>query len=120
MRSVSQCNGGGMRASRAPADVAALIRTATGSHSAIVDRLSCTDSELRGPLLPRCGEQVELRLEPLSAVGTVRWSAAGRCAVAFDVPLAPFDVLLVERWTGLTQSPAEAQPIEPPRHESMP
>ena len=106
MRNFGQSNGGGRRSSqRVSADVTALVKTLSECHCAIVDDLSCTGIRLRGPRLPRCGEEVELDVEPLSAFGTVIWSAAGRCGIKFDIPLTAFDVVLVKRRTGF-QTPS--------------
>lgn len=102
MRMFGRSSGGGRRsAKRVPAPVAATIKTLSSCRYATVEDLSCTGVRLRGPDLPRAGEEVELRLDPLSAFGSVAWSARERCGITFDIPLTEFDVVLVKRRAGL-------------------
>jgi hypothetical protein len=42
---------------------------------------------LRGPDLPRMGEDLMVAIETVQAFGSVAWSDHGECGIAFDQPL---------------------------------
>lgn len=82
--------GGGRRsAARSAGPLIAVFTTLKQSHSAELADVSSTGARLRGPQLPDMGEELLLSIDVVRAFGSVIWSEAGECGVAFDCPLAP-------------------------------
>ena len=98
MRSFGKAVGGGRRgASREPLPMAAVVSRVEPRQSAVLIDLSTTGARLRGSGLPPMGEAVSVTIDGMRAVGTVAWSDHELCGVAFDAPLAKFEVERLKR-----------------------
>jgi len=81
--------GGGRRsAARSTAPLIAVFTTCARSRSAIIADVSSSGVRLRGPDLPKMGEDLVVAMETVEAFGSVVWSDHGECGIAFDQPLA--------------------------------
>ena len=81
-------NGGGRRsASRSAGPLIAVFTTLKGSNSAVLADISATGARLRGARLPDMGEELLLSIDAVRAFGSVIWSEADECGIAFDHPL---------------------------------
>jgi hypothetical protein len=105
MRTFGQRHGGGRRsAPRISTPAPAVVRTLCNTSYAEVIDISCTGVRLRCSALPDIGEEVDLRIDALSAFGTVVWATADECGIDFDVPLPEFHVSGLKWRTGLAGS----------------
>ena len=59
--------------------------------AALVD-FSSTGARLKGSQLPPVGEPVSLLIDCVRAFGTVAWAEEDLCGIAFDAPLARFEL----------------------------
>lgn len=109
MNEFGKRQGGGRRAApREATPLFAVFSTVSRSDRALVVDVSTNGAGLRGDSLPRSGESLELSIEKVRAFGTVMWSAAGECGIAFDEPMSAPDVLMVrERVTALGGLPPQ-------------
>ena len=88
MVAFGKCKGGGRRSAvRSTAPLMAVFTTCTRSRSAIVADVSSSGVRLRGPDLPKMGEDLVVAIETVQAFGSVAWSDHGECGIAFDQPL---------------------------------
>ena len=84
--------GGRRRVAREPLPVPAVVsRIEQRQVAALVD-FSSTGARLQGSQLPPVGEPVSLLIDCVRAFGTVAWAEKDLCGVAFDAPLARFEV----------------------------
>jgi hypothetical protein len=89
--------GGGRRsAPRESAPLYAVFTTVTRSHAAVLVDISLTGARLCSDNLPLKGEELLLSVDKVRAYGTVKWANRQQCGVAFDPPLDPEDLHLLE------------------------
>lgn len=93
MNTFGRREGGGRRtAERTQAPLPVIVTTVAGSKCTALIDISCAGARLSGRDLPPPGEDVQVRIETVRAFGTIVWSDEEQCGVAFDAPLAPFEV----------------------------
>ena len=102
MRTFGQRAGGGRRsAARVATPAPAIVTTLSKTSCAAVVDLSRTGVRLRCNELSDIGKEVQLRIDVLSAFGTVVWSERDECGINFDVPLPECHVASLRWRTGL-------------------
>jgi hypothetical protein len=85
MGTFGKSKGGGRRsAPRANAPLVAIITTLQGSHSAVLVDVSATGARLRGPGLPKVGEELFVTVDEVIGFGAIAWCDCDECGVAFD------------------------------------
>lgn len=84
--------GGRRRVAREPLPVPAVVSRIERRQVATLVDFSSTGARLQGPHLPPVGEPVSLLIDCVRAFGTVAWTDNDLCGVAFDGPLARFEV----------------------------
>lgn len=93
IRKFGKAIGGGRRqASREPLPVSAVLSRIEQRQLAVLVDFSNTGARLKGSRLPPVGEPVSLLIDCVRAYGTVAWVDDNLCGVAFDAPLARFEV----------------------------
>lgn len=98
MRIFGKKIGGGRRsAAREELPLPAVVSTVDNSIVAEVVDLSATGARLKGTQLPSPGAVVSLKLDCVHAFGTVAWCRGEECGVAFEVPLASFELSRLRR-----------------------
>ena len=92
MAAFGKRKGGGRRAAaRSASPLIAVFTTLQQTHTAELVDISATGARLRGDHLPETADELLLSIDKVRAFGTVVWSDAGECGIAFDSPLGPDD-----------------------------
>lgn len=98
MSAFGKSQGGGRRvARRETAPLFAVYSTVTQSRRAEVVDVSATGVRLRSRELPQAGEALDVTIEAARGFGTVIWSESGECGIAFDEPLTPEEVAVLQQ-----------------------
>lgn len=89
--------GGRRRASRQPLPIATMVSRIEQRQTAVLVDFSSTGARLQGSQLPPVGEPVSLTIDCVRTYGTVAWTEGDLCGVAFDAPLARFEIERLQR-----------------------
>ena len=108
MGTFGKSKGGGRRiAPRTEGPLRAVVTTLSGSRSADLVDISGTGARLCANGLPEIGEEISVKVEGVSAFGTVVWADGDIRGMVFDEPLTPDAEQL------LRQKVAEAAGLSP-------
>jgi hypothetical protein len=75
----------------------AVIATVGKTYFATLMDLSATGAKLSGKSLPALGDELDLKIDRISAFGRVAWKRGGQCGIAFEVPVALADVAILRQ-----------------------
>jgi hypothetical protein len=64
--------------------LSAVLSTSTHSYPVTVENISREGARVRGIDVPGEGIPITLKIENIDTFGTVAWSRAGRCGIAFE------------------------------------
>ena len=89
--------GGRRQAPRENLNISAPARTIHHHRVLVLVDLSSTGARMRGPMLPRPGEVISIKVDYVRAFGTVAWSEGDECGVEFDSPIQTFAIARLRR-----------------------
>ena len=98
MQAFGRREGGGRRdTDRLALRLSAAVRTLFGSGLLEVEDVSASGARLRGPRVPKAGEELMVRIENVEAFARVIWSGNGVCGVAFEDHLSASDLARLQQ-----------------------